>query len=289
MPYIFLSHSTKDNDFTRFLNDALKDEGFDVWVDFEDIEPGQRWLHAIQNGIEESAAVVVVMSKAAQASEWCEREALLAMDLKKPIHTALIETMPLPLHLINRQFTDFRKDRDEAAKRLAAALFELDLDTAGPRKVPKSLSPMPDEENFFEYLAQLPGGENNRLIAKDLFQWGETNGDHVEFGGKITPGFHVRAHLGNTDIAVFSVWGYSRQPAVQVQFQYLADYEPYNNTELRRSTLNSLNRLLGDEPLMEDKADRRPTLQFSKALNTADKLEAFKQVMQEIIDNLRSV
>lgn len=289
MTYIFISHSTQDNAFTARLSDDLNEAGFETWVDIESIESGDRWLLAIQDAIEKCGATIVVMSRVARDSEWVEREALLAMDLKKPIHTALIEDIPLPLHLINRQYTDFRDtaDYDAALAELTETLRALDR-SAAPKRNLRKLSTMPDQENFFKYLAQLPGGEHNALIAKDLYEWGRQHADEVEFGGKLTPGFHVRITLGGTQLTLFSVWGYPKQPAVQVQFQYLADYPPYDDPRLRRSTLKSLNSLLST-PLLEDKADRRPTLPLADAFSTAEKLERFEDIMIEMIQTLQGV
>lgn len=286
MSYIFLSHSTQDNDFTRELAERLAQFGFDVWVDFDNIGSGERWVLSIQNAVENCVAVVVVMSKSARDSEWVERETLLAMDLKKPIHIALIDDIPLPLHLINRQFTGFQEKQESSYKSLADALWAMDLVSAAPRKVPDTLSPQPDRANFFDYIEQLPGGERNGLVARDLFKWVQGIADRVEFGGKVTPGYHARLDVAGNDLTVFSLWAYPKQPAVQIQFQYLMDYPPYDNPGLRRSTLRSLNRLL-DDTLIEDKADRRPTFPLATAFNTADKIEMFKGVIQEIVDNLR--
>lgn len=286
MSYIFLSHSTQDNDFTRELAERLAQFGFDVWVDFDNIGSGERWVLSIQNAVENCVAVVVVMSKSARDSEWVERETLLAMDLKKPIHIALIDDIPLPLHLINRQFTGFQEKQESSYKLLADALWAMDLVSAAPRKVPDTLSPQPDRANFFDYIEQLPGGERNGLVARDLFKWVQGIADRVEFGGKVTPGYHARLDVAGNDLTVFSLWAYPKQPAVQIQFQYLMDYPPYDNPGLRRSTLRSLNRLL-DDTLIEDKADRRPTFPLATAFNTADKIEMFKGVIQEIVDNLR--
>ena len=286
MPDIFISHSSDDNDLTRFLSDRVAEAGFDVWVDFDGIVSGDRWVQKIQQAVEDCGAMVVIMSRAAQRSEWVEREALFAMELKKPLYVALIEDMPKPLHLINRQFTDFIADRERGAKKLIATLRRLDL--ANPRsRAPKQLSPEPDKDNFFKYLSQLPGAEQNALIARDLYRWAKEQADDISFGGKITPGFHVRVALDSVELLVFSLWGYTRRPAVQVQFQYLADHPPYDNARLRRSTLASLNRLL-DAPYLDDAADRRPTAPLS-ALDDAKNLETFKQIITEIMDNLRSV
>lgn len=259
--------------------------GISTWVDRTRIRTGDRWLRSIQEGIEGCHALLVVMSRAARDSEWVEREALMAMDLRKPIFIALIEPIPLPLYLINRQYSDFTNAPEKTQADLIEALHELE-DGAAPRRLPAKRSPTPDRQNFFEYIRHLPGGKPNSLIARDLFQWGKQVADAVEFGGKITPGFHVRVHLGEDDVTVFSVWAYPRQPAVQVQFQYLVAYPPYDSQSLRLSTLRSLSRLM-PEPFLDERADRRPTLPLDVALGSAEKLETFKQIAAEIIDNLR--
>lgn len=283
--HIFISHSSRDNAFTRFLADSLTLAGFDVWVDFDDITSGDRWVQTIQKAVEDCESIIVVMSRAARDSEWVERESLLAMDLGKRLYIALIEDMPLPLHLLNRQFTDFRnpddKPRQQTARKLAAALRK-----SPPRTSPKKLSAEPDRDNFFKYLEQLPGA-NNAVIARDLYRWAKDYADTVEFGGKITPCFHARVQLGDQQVIVFSVWAYARQPAVQVQFQYLMDHQPYDDARLRKSTLWSLNRV-APRPLMNDQAHRRPTIPL-ESLARGENLAQFKQIMAEIIDNLRSV
>lgn len=284
MVHIFISHSAKDNTFALKLSQAIQDAGIETWVDRKRIKSGDRWLKSIQDAIENSIATVVVLSRAARDSEWVEREALMAMEQHKPIYIALIEEMPLPLYLINRQYSDFTQSPETAQAQLIEALHALE-DGDAPRRLPAKHSAMPDQDNFFEYVKQLPGGEANALIARDLYQWGQQEADEVEFGGKITPGFHVRLHLGEDDVAVFSLWAYARQPAVQVNFQYLMEFSPYLSKTVRRSTLHSLNRLM-PEPFLDERADRRPTLPLS-VLGTAENLETFKQIAAEIIDNLR--
>jgi hypothetical protein len=288
-PYIFISHSTKDNPFTTYLAEQLRTAGFNVWVDVDSIPAASTWLREIEKAVTDCAAVIVVLSKVARESEWVERETLLAMDLGKPLFIALIEDMPLPLHLLNRQFSDFRTDHDQASQNLITALKQVMAGQPAPDQAAETLSPEPDEDNFFDYLAQLPDGEENALIARDLHTWATDHADSVSFGGKFAPGLHVNVQQGGNTVKVFSIWGYPRQPKAQVQFQYLSDVPPYDQRQLRVSTLQSLNRLLPeDEQLIEDSADRRPTLPLNQALNTAEKLETFKQIMAEIIDNLQS-
>ncbi|MEQ8676428.1 MAG: hypothetical protein RLP44_04785 [Aggregatilineales bacterium] len=172
-------------------------------------------------------------------------------------------------------------ERERSLKKLVRA-----LKSDQPRRTPKNLPATPDTSNFFKYVDQLPGKEN-ALIARDLYRWAQSHADSVEFGGKVTPGYHARVNLGDTFVTVFSLWAYKRNPAVQVQFQYLSEQPPYDATALRLSTLKSLNRLIPDgEKLIEDSIDRRPTVPLS-VLKTADHLELFKQLIEEIINNLR--
>jgi hypothetical protein len=292
MTHIFISHSQADNTVTRQIADTLIDAGFEVWVDFDNIGGGDRWLRTIQENIEAAGVVVVVMSRAAQESEWVERETLFAMDVKKPLRVALVEDMPLPLHLTNRQYIDCVGDKQghQGIKKLAANLRKLNL--SGKQTTNrKKLATLPDQDNFFKYLRQLPDGKENALIARDLYRWAKANADQVVFGeGKRTPGFHVKAVLDDDsdDVTVFSVFAFRRQPKAQVQFLYLSEYPPYDNDKMRRSTLISLNRLLTDEAFIDDQADRRPTVPLLPTLANAENLEYFKQVMGEIFDNLRS-
>jgi hypothetical protein len=286
MADIFISHSSADNAFTRELTDQMIEAGLDLWVDFNGIQSGDEWLQQIQVNLDVAKMVVIVMSDNAQKSKWVEREALRAMEQKKPIHIALIEKMPLPLHLVDRQYIDFTEKPEAAARKLMAAVRRTLNANRTPRK--KGLSPTPDRNNFFKYLKQLPAGDANAAIARDLYQWGKSNGDEIEFGGKYTPGLHVKLQLGDDEVTLFSIWAYRNQPKVQVHFAWLRDHSPYDDDTMRQSTMLSLNRLMGDKPFIEEQADRRPTLPLIPALDTESERDFFKQVIAEIIDNLQS-
>jgi hypothetical protein len=291
-PYIFLSHSTRDDDFTASLDQRLRSAGFRTWVDIENIPEGSTWPREIQKAVEDCGAMVVVMSKHGRESEWVERETLLAMDLRKPLFIALIEDIPLPIHLVNRQHTDFSKRPEQATKRLIAALQKISLtepqpEAKKPREAAK-LSPEPNQHNFFKYLEQLPDGGQNAAIARNLHQIAVSCGDSVQFSGWSTPCFHARVKLKQGEVSAFSVWAYSRQPGVEVPLQYLQNHPPYDERQLRLSTLDALNRLLPDgEKFPDDRADLRPTLPLARAFATRQALDAFSQLVTEIVDNLK--
>ena len=127
------------------------------------------------------------------------------------------------------------------------------------------------------------------MIARDLFHWANDQADEVSFGGKITPAFQARVAVDGSQVTVFAVRAYPKRPAIQIQFMYLMNYEPYQSERLRRSTLKSLNRLMNDDDqFVVDQADRAPTIPLAY-FDRADKIELFKQIMAEIFDNLRGV
>jgi hypothetical protein len=288
MPKIFLSHSTKDNDVTRTISDTLKQAGFDVWVDFENIGDGSRWLREIQNGIDNCDGVVVILSKASRQSEWVEKECLYTFDLKKPLFIALIEDVPLPLHLINIQFTDCRQLNSGMAELIEALRHRLQSD-APPKYLEEITTIEPTEDNFFSYIEQLPLGEIAMLVAKDLYYWAQFVADEIEFGGKYNPVYHVKINLNGSQVTIFSIWAYPKTPSLQIPLDYLSDYPPYTRLALRKATLKKLSKLMPtDEKFSNDRVDRRPTMPLHY-LETADKLEDFKQITVEIINRLREV
>lgn len=85
MPQVFISYSRKDLTFIERLAADLKDSGFEVWYDLSNLEGGSRWNRVIEQAIEDSQYVVVVLSPDSIASEWVDDEVGYAKRLKKKI------------------------------------------------------------------------------------------------------------------------------------------------------------------------------------------------------------
>ena len=287
-PYVFISHSSDDNEQTAEIAGYLQQADIDVWVDLENLQDGMEWLQEIQKGLDNASATVVVMSRNARSSKWVERETLLTLNLGLPLFIAQIEKVPLPIHLVDLQYTNCYRDKEKGYAKLAKAVKKALQKNKSPKPV-EDVTLIPTEDNFFDYLTQVENGEQLSLIAKDLYQWSTKNADEVEFGGKHTPGFHARVLLGDEFITVFSLWAYMRKPAVQIPFDYLLDKSPYDKKRVRQSTLKTLNRIMPDDnPFHADRADRRPSIPLKQFVNRADNLEIFKDTIAEMMDNLRS-
>ncbi len=289
MPKVFISHSNRDSEATLLIAEALRRAGYDVWVDFENLRGGADWLCEIQAGIERCDAVVTVLSKQSRSSVWVERECLYAFQLDKPLFTALIDNVRLPLHLINIQYCDFRENFTDGAAGLVKSL-RTRLNSTDDVASYESLahSSRPNSANFFPYLGQLPHGETATLVAKDLFYWAGEIADEVAFGGKVNPGLHARIELAGQQLTVFSIWAYPKNPSLQLPLDYLAAHEPFHSRQVRRRALHQLNDILPKGMRFKmHSADRRPTFPLH-VLSSADKLEALKRLVREIIDGLRA-
>lgn len=288
-PYIFMSHSSKDRDFTTRLAKRLHDAGFRCWVDMDDIPDGSTWPREIEKAVAGCSALIVVMSKDGRDSEWVERETLLGMSLRKPLFIARIDETPLPLHLINRQYTDFRSRPETGFKKLVAALNKAPLTEPLPELDPheqKKHSPEPNRLNFFKYVEQLPDGAENARIARALFDWAKTNVDSLTFSGRSEPAFHANLWVGPGGVTVFSVRAYPKQPAVEVPLQFLMNFPPYDQRDARLRLLGALDQFVV-QPFADDRADRRPNIPLL-SLEEASAQQAFIDLIAGIVETLRT-
>ena len=102
--HVFISYAREDQAYARELAADLRTHGLGVWMD-DRIDFGDRWWQTIVQAVRASAAVIVVMTPAAEQSEWVEREILLAQREKKPIFPLLLRGQGFPL-LITVQYAN---------------------------------------------------------------------------------------------------------------------------------------------------------------------------------------
>ena len=75
---VFLSYAQTDRHLARTLAKDLSAAGFAVWSDRE-VMPGDNWARKIAEALDESDAMVVIVSPAAAKSEWVRREVEFAL------------------------------------------------------------------------------------------------------------------------------------------------------------------------------------------------------------------
>jgi hypothetical protein len=72
---VFLSHSAKDKAMVRDVAARLQQDGVRVWLDEEQIKPGDSIPAKIEAGLEHSRVLVLCMSANAFGSDWAQLEA----------------------------------------------------------------------------------------------------------------------------------------------------------------------------------------------------------------------
>ena len=110
---IFLSHSHKDNKFTKRLAADLQNNGIRVWHDLAEMKIGDSLMSKIYSAIDDMQYLAVILSRASVASEWVKKEVAIAMESeirgkKVKVLPLLIENCEIPPFLRDKLYADFR-------------------------------------------------------------------------------------------------------------------------------------------------------------------------------------
>ena len=155
MGHLFISCCQEDRQYAWQLSEALRQHGFDVWID-DRADHGAHWLDVVSEALEASSAVIVIVSTAAANSAWITREVLLARQFEKPLVPLRLDGISLPLlegaesaevtngQLPNQAFFDQLATLVPGLRRYGMALAPgpeqikqlLNEDTADPADVP---------------------------------------------------------------------------------------------------------------------------------------------------------
>lgn len=121
---VFVSHSSVDKPWVRGLIRGLQRYEVKVWLDEEQIRPGARIVDALEDGIEASRAMCLIVSPESMSSGWVREEYSRAMALahrrESPLQLipVLLRDATLPGFLGNRSWVDFRAGRAAYAESL---------------------------------------------------------------------------------------------------------------------------------------------------------------------------
>lgn len=128
-PHIFISYAHEDGSgLAKMIDQDLRQRFFNTWWD-NGIEPGADWEAAIRSAIDQSDALVVIMTQAAQESRYVRSEWRYALDERRipviPVIAHGFDPARLPLVLREIQWIDARADYEQAMTALAAALQKI--------------------------------------------------------------------------------------------------------------------------------------------------------------------
>jgi hypothetical protein len=106
----FLSYHSGDSEWVRTLKSALESRGLRVWIDSEQVRPGDLFPGALARAIGSVRCVVIVLSPGSVASSWVEEEYNLALARRCHVVPILIDDAEPPGFLAGRTFVDFRDE-----------------------------------------------------------------------------------------------------------------------------------------------------------------------------------
>jgi hypothetical protein len=151
---VFISYSRKDSSFAQGLASDLESLGAQVWIDVDDIPVGTRWSKAVQNGLDESEVLLLVISPDAMVSPNVEDEWQYFHEKRKRIIPLLWREAELHFQLVRLQRVDFRKgiaSYRQALRELVGLLNELGMSL----RLPEGLNMVDPDESTMTFRKQL--------------------------------------------------------------------------------------------------------------------------------------
>jgi hypothetical protein len=156
----FLSYHSGDAEWVALLKGRLEAKGIRIWIDSEQIRPGDLFPGTLARAIGAVRCVVIVLSPGALASHWVEEEFNLALAHQCRVIAAIVDDVEPPGFLAGRTWVDFR---DETA--FVASVDQLVFGITGQR--PPDAAPPPEYRNAVDANAAADEAEVlKRLIAR---------------------------------------------------------------------------------------------------------------------------
>lgn len=110
---VFISHSSKDNEFALWLAGELRKYGVKVWMDAHKLRPGDPLYGTIGPALKEADHFIIILSRSSIDSPWVELELEVALIREKKekkrniIIPVLLENVEVPTFIENKKYSDF--------------------------------------------------------------------------------------------------------------------------------------------------------------------------------------
>ena len=131
MPDVFLSYAADDAHVAEKLAKLLEEDGINVWLDKAAIKPGDNWVAAITNAIQNTTTFIPIISSASSRSHYISSEIATAIaaksqDPRRKIIPVLIDRdSTIPSFIDQYQYLDLSKGINftEGASKLSSIII----------------------------------------------------------------------------------------------------------------------------------------------------------------------
>lgn len=139
---VFISYSHNDKKFVDKLAAQLVRNKINVWLDRWELSVGDSIIDRIQDAIEGSSALIVILSNSSVQSEWCKKELSTGLlreleEKKVVVLPLLLEDCKIPLFLRGKLYADFRRNFDDGLRTVLEASAKVTSNTLGRADSPE--------------------------------------------------------------------------------------------------------------------------------------------------------
>jgi hypothetical protein len=142
---VFLCHSSSDKEFVRKLAQDLNAQNLSVWIDEREILVGDPIRQKIEEGLQASDNLAIVLSPTSVQSAWVQKE--LDAKLVEEIESKRVSVLPIlykqcaiPPFLKGKHYANFTKEYGDGLNDLLARFKQSDRETEAKRKVLQRLA-----------------------------------------------------------------------------------------------------------------------------------------------------
>jgi hypothetical protein len=167
---IFVSYSSKDRPFALGLVKELQKLGANLWIDQLGIKLGENWDNAIEEALDKSETLMLILSSKSVDSPNVQDEVSIAINSEKKLVPILIEECKLPMRWQRRQYADLANNPDKAIHDILAFLGLEEQAAANLKEVLKLIGVSEAPEKFIQTIKETETGKNieKEVNAKDL-------------------------------------------------------------------------------------------------------------------------
>lgn len=124
---IFISYSHENKEFVDQLARQLVASNAHIWLDRWELYVGDSIVQKVQDAITAASALIIVLSKASVASEWCKKELNIGIireleEKRVIVLPVLLEDCEIPAFLKDKMYADFRTVPDEGLHKVLEAI-----------------------------------------------------------------------------------------------------------------------------------------------------------------------
>ncbi|UZA68214.1 toll/interleukin-1 receptor domain-containing protein [Pseudomonas viridiflava] len=126
---IFVSYSHADKEKIDLIAGHLLRKRTSLWIDRWELRAGDSIINQVQEAVEGSSALLIMLSKASVESEWCKKE--LTAGLFRELDEKRVVTIPvllddckIPIFLKDKMYADFRTDFDAGMSALLESVAQ---------------------------------------------------------------------------------------------------------------------------------------------------------------------